>query len=163
MNDPLAKEAPATDILIHWWQNLENDKGTRAELRRCDRPEAVMLHPAYARLHWQLATHLADHWNWEWRLAAVVGLLVHVRRRDDSRSLAKQMGGTDPKVSELRFRRLLQCKPDDLYPRMIRVLRMLGDTANVPDLIASVFHWNDRVRKRWALEYFSVTPEQKSA
>lgn len=163
MNDPFAKDAPATEILIRWWQGLENDKGTRAELRRCERPEAVMLHPAYARLHSQLAAHLRGSWNWEWHLAAVVGLLVHVRQRNDSRSLAKQMGGSDPDVSELRFRRLLQCKPGELYPRMIRILRMLNNTANLPDLIGSVFHWGDPVRKRWALEYFAVTPEQKSA
>jgi CRISPR system Cascade subunit CasB len=162
MIDPLAKESPATDILIRWWQGLENDKGTRAELRRCDRPEAVMLHPAYARLYGQLATHLAGQWNWEWRLGAVVGLLAHVRHTSNT-TLARQMGGSDPDVSELRFRRLLQCKPEELYPRMIRILRMLGNSANLSDLINSVFYWNDRIRKRWALDYFAITPEQKSA
>ena len=33
------------------------------------------------------------------------------------------MGGSDPDVSELRFRRLLQYRPNELYPRMIRILR----------------------------------------
>lgn len=162
MNDPFAKDAPATEILIRWWQGLESDKGTRSELRRLDQAEAVMLHPAYARLHSQMKKILASQWNWEWRLAAVVGLLVHVREPGDA-PLARQMGGSDPDVSELRFRRLLQCQPNDLFPRMIRILRMLDGKANLTDLITSVFHWNDRVRKRWALEYFAVTPEQKSA
>jgi len=162
MNDPFAKDAPATDILMRWWQGLENDKGTRAELRRCDRPEAIMLHPAYAHLHHRLAPHLAGHWNWEQRLASVVGLLAHVHS-GSNQPLAKQMGGNPPDVSELRFRRLLQCNPHELYPRMIRILRMLDNSANLPDLVRSVFHWNDRVRKRWALDYFAVTPEQKSA
>lgn len=162
MSDPFAKDTPATILLIKWWQGLEDDKGTRAGLRRCDRLEAVMLEPAYARLHNQLACHLVGQWNWESRLALVIGLLAHIRHSSNI-NLAKQMGGNPPTVSELRFRRLLQCKRDDLYERMIRTLRMLDNTANVGDLIASIFHWNDRIRKRWALDYFTATPEQKTA
>lgn len=162
MIDPVAKNSPATSILTRWWQALENDKGTRAELRRCDRPEAVMLHPAFARLHARLAPLLERQWNWEYRVACVIGLLAHVRC-PGSQKLATQMGGTKPNVSDLRFRRLLQCKPDELYGRMIRILRMLDNTANLHDLIASVFNWGDKVRKRWALDYYAVSPEQKSA
>ena len=164
MNDPFANDAPATRVLIDWWAGLEQDKATRAELRRCDGPEDIMLSPAYARLHDRLAQHLAGLWQWEYRLARVIGLLVHVRRRDDTRPLAKQMGGSPPKVSELRFRRLLQCQHDDLYPRLRRILGMLDEKrANLPDLINSSFHWNDRTRKDWALAYFAVTPEQRTA
>ena len=164
MNNPFASDAPATRILIDWWENLDQDKGTRAELRRCERPEDIMLHPAYARLHNRLAATLSGSWQWEYRLARVIGLLVHVRNRDNSRPLAKQMGGNPPKVSELRFRRLLQCQHDDLYPRLRRILGMLDEKkANLPDLIDSAFHWNDRTRKDWALAYFAVTPEQKTA
>lgn len=164
MNDPFKKDAPSTQALIKWWQGLEQDKGTRAELRRCERPEDIMLHPAYARLHNQLAGQLAGHWHWEWRLALVIGLLVHAREAENTRPLAKQMGGKEPAVSELRFRRLLQCQHDDLFPRLRRTLGMLeGKKANLPDLIASAFHWNDRTRKRWALDYFAITPEKKSA
>ena len=161
-DDTLAVDVPLTKLLRAWWQELQNDTGARAELRRCDRPETVMLHPAYARLHARFSARLRDKWHWEYRLACVVGLLSHVREHRDGR-LAKQMGGNPPLVSELRFRRLLQCDPDELYIRMIRVLRMLENKAALEDLIDSVFYWNDRTRKRWALDYFSVTPEQQTA
>ena len=162
MKDLFKKDAHATGILTRWWQGLENDKGTRAELRRCDSPEKVMFHPAFPRLCRQLEPFLREEWNWQLRLAAVVGLLSHIRQTT-GQSLAYQMAGNPPEVSELRFRRLLQCKPDELYGRMIPILRMLDNTANLHDLITSVFHWGDRVRKRWALDYYAVTPEQKSA
>lgn len=164
MNNLFASDAPATKTLIDWWEGLEQEKGTRAELRRAERPEEIMLHPAYSRLHGQLAELLKGNWQWEYRLARVIGLLVHVRKNDTSRPLAKQMGGNPPIVSELRFRRLLQCKHGDLYPRLRRTLAMLdGRKANLPDLIDAAFHWNDHTRKTWALAYFAVTPEQKSA
>ncbi|GJL83251.1 MAG: hypothetical protein DHS20C01_28850 [marine bacterium B5-7] len=162
MKQPFDEDSAELSIMLQWWRDLENDKGARAELRRCTSPEAVMLHPAYARMHYRLASSLSGQWNWEYRLAAVAGLLAHVRK-PTKKFLAEEMGGRKPVVSELRFRRLLQCKPDELYGRMIRVLRMLDNTANTQDLIRSVFHWNDRVRKRWALKYFANLPTQETA
>lgn len=154
-------DAPINKSLREWWKDLQKDRGARAELRRCDRPEAVMLHPAYARLHARVASRF-DGQKWDYRLACVVGLLAHVEEDRRDGGLAKQMGGSPPVVSELRFRRLLQCKPDELYVRMIRIVRMLDKKVPLDDLIDSVFFWNDQVRKRWALDYFSVTPEQES-
>lgn len=162
MKNLFTKDAPATGILTRWWQSLENDKGTRAELRRCDSPEKVLFHSAFPRLCRQLEPLLGKEWNWEFRLAAVVGLLSHIRRTS-ALPLARQMAGNPPKVSELRFRRLLQRERDDLYGAMIRMLQMLDQTANLPDLMDSVFNWGDPVRKRWAFDYFPNTPESKSA
>lgn len=162
MKQAFDKDSPETEVLMQWWHDLENDKGVRAELRRCPSPASVMLHPAYARLHGRLAAMVRGRWQWEYRLASVIGLLARVRHTA-GKSLAAQMGGTDPIVSDLRFRRLLQCSDDELHGRMIRVLAMLKNSANPPDLIDSVFNWNDATRKRWAREYFSSTPEKKTA
>ncbi|MCB1751678.1 MAG: type I-E CRISPR-associated protein Cse2/CasB [Gammaproteobacteria bacterium] len=162
MKNLFSKDAAATGILTHWWQGLENDKGTRAELRRCDMPEKVMFHPAFPRLCRRLQPLLEQEWNWQIRLAALVGLLSHVRKTT-GQTLAHQMAGNPPKVSELRFRRLLQREADDFYGAMIRVLPMLDHTANLPDLMSSVFYWGDPVRKRWAFDYFPNTPESKTA
>ncbi len=154
-------DARINKSLREWWKDLQKDRGARAELRRCDRPGIVMLHPAYARLHARLASTLNGPQS-DYRLACVVGLLAHVEEDRRDGRLAKQMGGSPPAVSELRFRRLLQCKPNELYVRMIRIVRMLDKKVPLDDLIDSVFFWNDQVRKRWALDYFSVTPEQQS-
>jgi CRISPR system Cascade subunit CasB len=151
-----------TGILTTWWRNLENNKGIRAELRRCDSAEAVIYHPAFVRLSQKLQPLLGAQDNWQYPLAAVVGLLSHVRQ-PSNQSLARAMAGNPPVVSELRFRRLLQRDRSDLYGAMIRVLRMLDDAANLADLMTSVFFWGDRVRRRWAQDYFPNTPEKQSA
>ena len=162
MKNLFSKDAAATGILTHWWQNLEKDKGTRAELRRCNTPEKVMFHPTFPRLCNRLEPLLGKDWNWQIRLATVVGLLSHVRKTT-GQTLAYQMAGNPPQVSELRFRRLLQREQDDLYGAMIRILQMLEYSANLPDLMSSVFYWGDPVRKRWAFDYFPNTPESKTA
>ncbi len=151
------KDSIATGILIDWWQSLENNKGVRAELRRCDSADEVMFHPAFLRLCQRLKPEPCQQTG----LAMVVGLLAHVRHRSNQ-SFAYQMAGNPPTVSELRFRRLLQRDRNDLYGAMIRILRMLDHTANLPDLIASVFHWGDKVRKEWAFSYFPNTPERST-
>jgi CRISPR system Cascade subunit CasB len=46
---------------------------------------------------------------------------------------------------------------------MIRVLQMLDHTANLSDLMDSVFNWGDPVRKRWAFDYYPNTPVSKTA
>ena len=153
----LNKDSFATGILVDWWQNLEYNQGTRAELRRCDSPDEVMFHPAFLRLCQRLNPEPREQAG----LARVVGLLAHVRHKTNQ-SLAYQMAGNPPTVSELRFRRLLQRDRRDLYGAMIRILRMLDYTANLHDLIASVYYWGDRVRKDWAFEYFPNTPEKSA-
>lgn len=154
MSLKLDKDSPATEALIRWWQGLDGNKGVRAELRRCDGPDQVIFHPAFQRLCRRLGPSPQDLVP----LAAVVGLLSHVRQ-PSNQSLARQMAGNPPVVSELRFRRLLQRDRTDLYGAMIRVLRMLDHTANLPDLISSVFYWGDGIRKKWAFDYFPNTPE----
>jgi CRISPR system Cascade subunit CasB len=80
-----------------------------------------------------------------------------------SETIAKQMAGNPPVVSELRFRRLIQRDRNDLYPAMIRAIRMLGKQVNIYDLAASTYYWGDQVKRRWAFDYFPNTPEKQSA
>lgn len=162
MKNLFEKNAGATTLLTKWWQGLERNKGTRAELRRCSSAIHVTFHPEFPRICSQLAPYLEGEWSWETRLATVVGLLSHVRYTSDHK-LARAMAGNPPEVSELRFRRLLQRDRNDLYGAMVRILRMLDNKANLPDLMSSVFYWDDNVRKRWAFDYFPNTPESKTA
>lgn len=150
--------------LMDWWEGLQQDTGGRARLRRCSDPEEVMLEPAFHRLLQRIRT-LSNQSGGEitehdiHRLAAVAGLLAHVKARHQ-RPLAEQMAesgakGDRPPLSPLRFRRLIKEPFDDLYPAMRRVIAQLDKKANIHDLADSVFYWGDRVRKRWALVYFS--------
>lgn len=156
------KESPAGSVLTNWWEELQHDSGGRARLSRCKTPEEVMLEPAFHRLLNRMRSQIEQASGFSsgesyLRLAAVAGLLSHVRVRDNA-PLAERMAapkGARPVFSSLRFRRLLKETFDDLYPAMVRVIRQLNKTASLSDLAESVYGWGDQVRKRWALSYFS--------
>lgn len=151
------------EILTQWWTGLEQDTGGRARLRRCRSPEEVMLEPVFHRLLNRLRPILESQGRSDveiasdiLRLAAVAGLLSHVKK-PNNRSLAGSMAekrGQRVLVSPLRFRRLLKVPFGELYEPMIRMLRLLDKQASLFDLANSVFYWGDKIRKRWALDYF---------
>jgi len=142
-------------ILLDWWRGLADDTGGRAALRRAPDITGVVLQPAFQRLHCRL---LAAGWSDQpWhndRLAAVAGLLAHVRTQAEP-SLPKALSAGDkPAVSELRFRRLLDAPDvDTLFAGLRRALPLLQHSANVCELANDVVNWGDPVRKRWAYAY----------
>lgn len=150
-------DAPLGQILSEFWQGLEEDKGSRAQLRRCKTPEEVVMVPAFHRLCRRVRPLMKDERDgWEMRIAAIAGLLAHVRKLDARKTLAEKMAlGDTPAVSELRFRRLLQRDRRDLFAALIRVLGLIDKMANPFDLAQSVYYWGDKERKRWAFAYFS--------
>lgn len=155
-----------SSILLSWWKGLEHDKGERAFMKRTSSPAEVLFSPAYHRLLSQLQRD-GRHINRE-ALAAVAGLLTHVKgHTDHDVSLAKQMAapkssGGDARVSGLRFRRLLAVSErSDLYPLMIRVIRLLGGQVNLVSLANAVYWWNDNTKTRWAYDYYATAPSEK--
>lgn len=154
---------PLGEALQKWWQDLQDRHGDRAELRRAKTVSDVILLPAFQRACVRFKPYFQYEENWESRLAAVLGLLAHVRQLQLNDSLALQMAGNPPIVSELRFRRLIQRDRSDLYVSMIRVLRMLGHQANLHDLAHSIYFWGDGVKRRWAFDYFPNTPDKASS
>ncbi len=151
-------DAPMGQILEKFWQGLDEDKGGRAQLRRCKTVNEVVMVPAFHRLCSRVRPLMkGEHDGWEMRMAAIAGLLAHVRKLEPHKTLAKQMamGGDTPAVSELRFRRLLQRNREEFYVALIRTLGLLDKKANLLDLACSVYYWGDSERKRWAFAYFS--------
>lgn len=155
------KETAIGKMLFEWWERLDDDRASRAILRRASTITAVSLSPPYQRLYRRLrgagwADETRAYHND--RLAAVVGLLAHVKQ-DDERSLAKGMsrhdeGGDRPCVSELRFRRLLESPDlDALFIGLRRVLPLMNHGINVLGLANDLVHWGDDVKKRWAYSY----------
>ena len=160
-------KSPEGEILLRWWTALQQDKGARARLRRCASPEEVMMEPAFHHLL-NLMRPVVNGGNEGYAndsaytgLAAIVGLLAHVEEFDKEK-LARQMAGTGgrPLLSSLRFRRLLKSSREQLYPAMIRVLRMFKRRASIFDVANSVLYWGDNVRKRWAMDYFPNVTEK---
>lgn len=161
MSTHFSNESGIGKILLTWWESLEDDRATRAILRRATSVTAVALSPPYQRLYRRLcdagwASQTKTYHND--RLAAVVGLLAHVRQ-DDERSLAKGMslrdeGGDRPCVSELRFRRLLDSPDlDALFTGLRRALPLMNHGVNVLALANDVVRWDDSVKKNWAYQY----------
>ena len=143
--------------LKEWWQELENDRGQRAELRRAKSVHEVIMLPCFHRACRQFASLFGRESRWQSRLALIMAMLSHVKQLDSDKKLAAQMaeGSDKPVVSELRFRRLLQCERDKLFVALIRVIHLLDGQANIYDIANSCFYWGDNVKKHWVFAYFS--------
>ena len=143
--------------LSEWWRGLENDRGQRAELRRAKNVQEVIMLPCFHRACRQFASIFGRESRWQSRLALIMGVLSHVKKiPTDGVGVAKQMAlGDKPVVSELRFRRLLQCEREELYVALIRVIRQLDGCADIHDLANACFYWGYAVKKRWAFDYYS--------
>lgn len=143
-----------------WWDWLNENKGARAELRRAPNLTAVALTSAFQRLYqWQLASGFPEPKKPEIsvqteRLAAIAGLLAHVKEAVDESLPLLMSEGDRPPVSELRFRRLLDSPSiDDLFVGLRRALPLIDHKADLYDLAESVFNWGDNVKKKWAYNY----------
>ncbi len=157
-------------MLLAWWESLEENRGDRAELRRCRTPDEVLLTEAYHKVRRRFVGAKVDFRDR--RLGAVVGLLSHVRTHKPAEfgSLGSAMAATkkesdSAKVSGLRFRRILQIEDyDKLYDRLIGVIRLLDGVVDVRVLSKDVFYWSadsdNGVRRRWATDYYSQAPEE---
>ena len=159
-------DSPSGKTLADWWRGLENDRGARAELRRARSPEDASLIPATINLITLLrGTPVSEHSGWQSRIPAIAGLSS--RLDADARSivlaapnrdaLPRRMAspkGDRPRVSELRFRRILQTHRDELYRPMIRVLAQLDNQISLFDLADTLFWWGPQIQKSWAFAYF---------
>lgn len=157
----IKRDNAAGEVLVKWWNELAEDKGGRAELRRAADVTRVVMSPAYQRLHRRLCEVLPEGQvpaHKQDRLAIAAALLAHVKE-DDSASVPLAMsrreeGGDRPPVSPLRFRRLLETADiDDLFVGLRRVLPLLHHRVNVVALTQDVLNWGDATRKRWAYGY----------
>lgn len=155
---------PAGQQLILWHRALADNRGDRAALRRCGVLVEVAFVPAFHTLVRTLRTTAGPDVIPD-RLLAVAGLAAIIKQ-PISHSMPIQMatpraGSNSPLVSELRFRRLLQCQTqEDLFTALRRALHLLDDQANLYDLANSVYGWNEPTRKRWAYEYYGALPRK---
>ncbi len=166
-----------------------SNRGELAALRRCKNLEEVLFVPAYHRLFYRVS---AIGWKDRLSVAAVAGLLAHVKgeygqpagataaapAHADQR--AEQQGtkpvtsvaallatptkpGLGPRVSELRFQRLVAIRDlKELYPSLLRTIHLAGDRVPVADLIESVRWWTDKQRRDWVQRYYDTLLQQQS-
>jgi CRISPR system Cascade subunit CasB len=147
--------------LLEWWKELEENKGDRANLRRCATPLETTFLPASYKLLSKLQT-CSSNWNRD-KICAIAGILSHVREdtsEDFAKKLSQKKPGSDQALfSDLRFRKLLQYSniaEDELfYQNMIRALHILEFKVNICELFNSLYFWGDRVKKDWAHKYYA--------
>jgi CRISPR system Cascade subunit CasB len=156
-------DTAAGRILRKWWEELQEAPGERAELRRAADLPAVVLTAAYQRLRWALLQRDIS-FNHE-ALACVAGLSARVKE-PGREAIARAMGRWPPgkggpRVSELRFKRLLATRDRrEWYPLMRRVLALLDDTADLMTLAEAAWWWNDHTRRDWADAYYPAFLDQ---
>lgn len=151
-------KTPAGRALLDWWQELQKSPGERAELRRASNLSEVVMTRAYQRLRWALLQQNDIKFKDE-ALACVAGLAARLKV-SGQKPIAQDMGGSPPgksgpRVSELRFKRLLAAKDRrEWYPLMCRTLSLLDDTADLMTLAEAAWWWNDTIRRQWANAYY---------
>ena len=153
----------ARQILLEWWKNLDENRGKRADLRRCHNIDEVAFTPSFHSLRKELSEFRIN----QEALAAIAGVLSHVKSSDTNLSPPAQMSTPKPgsqkvAVSDLRFRRLLTIDDrNELFTTMIRIVRLLDGRVNIFDLANSIYWWNERTKKQWAYDYYENIPVEK--
>ena len=158
-------------VLMEWWENLKMNKGDRAELRRCKSLEELQQTSAYQRCCWRLINTLKKNEphmkpsREQW--AIIIGLATHIEE-NRAQFTAKDgemkphyfgwqiaEGQEKPKLSELRFRRLLKInKRVKLFRFLIQVIRLLDKKVNLLDLARMVFYWGETTKTNLAYQYY---------
>jgi CRISPR system Cascade subunit CasB len=162
-----------------WWQDLQptktngepnpsGDRAALARLRRAAGPAEALAEEATLALFRRLGLSSEDYFRLP-RVALIAVVLAHVRAdtepgADGFRAPAARAVGRisaedadSAKMSPLRFRRLLACREEEELAREMRRLVALADgKINVGDLAASLFFWGEKVRQRWAFEYYAA-------
>jgi CRISPR system Cascade subunit CasB len=162
MNPKFERGKPLGEVLLKWWQGLDDNRGDRAVLRRASNVTGIAVSAPYQRLYRRLLATgaLGDLSGWQREsLSAVAGLLAHIKEDDAGavlpKSLSHRAEGSDrPAVSELRFVRLLESPDlDALFGGLRRALPLMGHKVDVVALANDVIGWGDAVKKRWAYGY----------
>lgn len=160
---------PTSVFILEWWKSLKQNKGDRAELRRCKNLEDIQKASAYQRCYWQFKKHFSPEQQVPSReqMAIIIGLAAHIED-DDLVKKADQSDnqkidffgyqisrGDKPKLSELRFRRLLKIKDrENLHHFLIQVVRMLDKKVNLLDLLSIAYFWGDKAKMSLAYKYY---------
>lgn len=155
-----SSENPFWKAVEKWWEDLEHNKGARAELRKAKTPLEVYTSHAFQRNfipvlrkdNLTLSNFEAE------KLALPIGVLSHVQKLSDKHTanlfVATEQG--KQKAADFRFRKLLSvAERDDAYVALIRMVKFFGRSAEITSLICGGYWWNDITRREWAREYFA--------
>jgi len=158
---------PVSVALLECWESLLQNKGDRAELRRCKNLDDVQKTSAYQRNFWKLIDKFRQGGNSvsHEQMATIIVLSAYV---DENKAAHEESGenkadffgyqiscGEKPKLSELRFRRLLKINDrEKLFRFLIQVIRLLDKKVNLLDLLLIAYFWGDKTKTELAYKYY---------
>lgn len=157
-------------VCLGWWSSLRPDDGRRgdpgalARLRRASLTDALMEEATVALVRaLRPEVRLPGVVLFE-RAALLACVLPHVREHTGG-TVAAACGapkGDRRFVSEIRLRQLFAARrPEEAHEGFRRLVALLGNVVNVPDLAESLMDWTDEVwgdrrRIRWAYAYYGA-------
>ncbi|HWV39782.1 MAG TPA: type I-E CRISPR-associated protein Cse2/CasB [Vulgatibacter sp.] len=156
--DEKKKESP----WVEWWKELREDRGARAELRRCSTVSEAVFCKGFHRLKKMKGGEKPNDFQLR-TLALIAVVLSHVEidtEEDGPKSMGAAMAGPEadrPIVSDVRFRQILRTPPgsfDERLPDLVRVLRQMKRRAPVDRLAEDLQRWGDKIRRQWAVDYY---------
>lgn len=143
--------------------------GSRARLRRSERPDDALLTQAFSLF----LNQVPDRWakdNHLYVSAMIAVLLSHIETNDTSNQFMAQLAvgeGDRPVMSELRFKQLLKSRdPEEFFKRLLQAIRLLKGKVNTISMIEGILHWYreyqygpdsnpmNRLSVRWAQQYY---------
>lgn len=165
------RNMPEQHAIFNWWIGLEQRKGERAALRRCESAESAMAEIGALRLRFalrQMEVSSSAIANVAYALSYLKPSEEVLKQESEQRftflmqtyktRLAVQMGSEregkteKPLISELRFQRLLQAASqadDDFSVQLRRIVRHLDGKAAVnPVLVADDIFYRFRALKK---------------
>ncbi len=149
-NQAGAKETAAK--VLAYLRQLRHDRGAMADLR-------CALNPARRARAWPLLARIGgiDRPIYE----TVAGLFAyHPDETQDGNfgTTCRRLAGENNSFDG-RFRRLLSCDRDEIAERLRPVIlaaKAKGIPVNYEELFADLVYWPDKVKARWAREYWGV-------
>ena len=163
------KGHPSAEFLLEWWDKLKHNKGSRAELRRCRSLDEIQRTSAYQRCYWSGIKHFSqgERKPNKGQMAIIIGLSAYVENDDAEKKTDQQehqdfdlfgyqiSRGEKPKLSELKFRRLLKINDrEKLFRFLIQIIRLLDKKVSLLDVNRVAFFWSERTKTKLAYQYY---------
>jgi|WetSurMetagenome_2_1015567.scaffolds.fasta_scaffold47920_2 CRISPR system Cascade subunit CasB len=144
--------------VLNWWRDLhgyaadaDNDSmkadsgrtAERAELRRCNTPEQVMLCKGFYRLRYMLEDFQYNIGT----IATIAGICSHIRKNEplsfpELLATPIEEGKTTPPLSESRFKKLISSRSaEEFFIQLRRAVHILNYKGNIPSIIDGVNRW----------------------
>lgn len=164
--------------ITDWWRSLEQDRGGRAELKRCQTlMEAALCRPTHT------LRFCLPFWNRQPEvIACIAGILATVKQDTGANGLSfaeqlaqPQEGGGKSPVSESRFKKLLKSRSwDEFYVHLRRNVQLVKGNVNICSLADGIIQWgnqhlaeemksgSDTLKFQWSNDYYRMFLKQNN-